>query len=54
MAWLENNVKVKAPNYLGPSGLAASELLGGHEVFKITVVGIHNGMESVQVALQIL
>jgi hypothetical protein len=50
MAWLEDNVKVKAPKYLGPPSLAAIKLLGGHKVLKVTVVCIHDGVELVRIA----
>jgi hypothetical protein len=54
MSWSEDNVKVEASKYFGPPSLAASKLLGGHKVFEVTVVCIHNGVESVWIALQVV
>jgi hypothetical protein len=35
-----HNFKVKFTQEFGPAGLAAGQLLGGHKVFKVFVVGI--------------
>jgi hypothetical protein len=50
MAGAKNNVKVKTSEYFSPSGLVAGEFLGVHDVLKILVISIHNGVESVWVA----
>jgi len=53
-AWAEDNVKIKASKYFSPSGLSTSEFLCGHEIFKVSVVGVDNGVESVRVAFQVV
>ena len=50
----ENNVEVKASQYFGSSCLASGEFLGCHEVLKVSMVGVDNGMESVGVAFQVV